>query len=126
MIGLKVITFIMKSKLVFERATLDNIFILHSLISRCINNNNKLYSAFIDLKKAFDYVVRGVLWYRLIQTGIRSKILNVIQSMYRNIKAKVKFNNTLSDEFSSYFGVRLGECVSPFFFIYYVYQWFRM
>ena len=39
-----------------------------------------------------------------------------IQSMYRNIKSRVKFDNVLSDEFSSYIGVRQGECLSPFLF----------
>ena len=100
--------------------TADNIFILHSLISHCVNNNKKLFSAFIDFKKAFDFVVRDVLWYKLIQNGVRGKILNVIQSMYRNIKSKVKFNNTLSEEFSCYVGVRQGECLSPFLFSMYI------
>ena len=40
--------------------TLDNIFLMHSLISHCLNNNKNLYSAFIDFKKAFDFVVRDV------------------------------------------------------------------
>lgn len=100
--------------------TLDNIFVLQSLISHCINSNKRLYSAFIDFKKAFDFVVRDVLWYKLIQSGVRGKILTVIQAMYRNIKSRVKFNNTLSDEFSSYVGVRQGECLSPFLFSMYI------
>ena len=76
----------------------------------------KLYSAFIDFKKAFDFVVRDILWYKLIQSWVRGKILDIIQSMYRNIKSRVKFDNVLSDEFSSYIGVRQGECLSPFLF----------
>ena len=40
--------------------------------------------------------------------------------MYRNIKSKVKFNNTLSGEFSCYVGVRQGECLSPFLFCMYI------
>lgn len=100
--------------------TIDNVFILHSLISHCINDKTKLYSAFIDFKKAFDYVVRDVLWYKLIQNGVRGKILNIIQSMYNNIKSKVKFNNVLSDDFSSHLGVRQGECLSPFLFSMYL------
>ena len=66
--------------------TLDNIFVLHSLITNCLNNNKKLYSAFIDFGKAFDFVVRDVLWFKMIESGIRGKILNLIQSMYKSIK----------------------------------------
>ena len=54
--------------------TLDNIYLMQSLISHCLNNNKKLYSAFIDFKKAFDFVVRDVLWFKLIQNGVRGKI----------------------------------------------------
>lgn len=100
--------------------TVDNIFILHSLISHCINEKKKLFAAFIDYKKAFDFVVRDVLWYKLIQSGVRGKILNVIKSMYSNIKSRVKFDNIISDEFSSFLGVRQGECLSPFLFSMYL------
>lgn len=101
-------------------STIDNVFVLHSLISHCVNENKKLYSAFIDFKKAFDFVVRDVLWYKLIQSGVRGKILDVIQSMYRNIKSRVKYDNNLSNEFSSHLGVRQGECLSPFLFSMYL------
>ena len=100
--------------------TLDNIFVLHSLITHCLNNNKKLYSAFIDFRKAFDFVVRDVLWFKLIESGIRGKILNIIQSMYKSIKSRVKFNNNLSCEFVSHIGVRQGECLSPFLFSMYI------
>ena len=81
---------------------------------------NKLYSAFIDLKKAFDFVVRDILWFKLFQSGVRGKILDIIQSMYRNIKSRVKFDNVLSDEFSSYIGVSKGVCLSLFLFSMYL------
>ena len=32
--------------------TTDNIFILHGLISHCININEKLFSAFVDFQKS--------------------------------------------------------------------------
>ena len=38
--------------------TVDNVFIIHSLITHCTNENKKLFAAFIDFKKAFDYVVK--------------------------------------------------------------------
>ena len=40
--------------------------------------------------------------------------------MYRNIKSKLKFNNTLSEEVSYYVGVRQGEPLSPFLFSMYI------
>lgn len=79
--------------------TSDNIFVLHGLITHFLNNNKKLFCSFIDFSKAFDYVVRDILWFKLIQYGIRGKILDVIVSMYKNVKSKVKFDNELSEEF---------------------------
>ena len=76
-----------------------------------------LYMVFsVDFSKAFDYVVRDNLWFKLIELGARGNILNVIMSMYNNDKSKVKFNNEKGEEFACYMGVRQGECLSPFLF----------
>ena len=58
--------------------TTDNIFSLHGHVSHYLNNNKKLFCAFIDFAKAFDYVVRDNLWYKLIKLGIKGKLLNII------------------------------------------------
>jgi len=97
-------------------STVDNVFILQSLINHCFNQNKKLFCAFVDFKKAFDFVVRDILWFKLIQYGVRGNILSVIKSMYNNISSKVKCQNTLSESFTCNLGVRQGECLSPFLF----------
>ena len=38
-------------------STIDNIFVLHGVSNHLLNENKKLYAAFIDYTKAFDYVV---------------------------------------------------------------------
>ena len=42
-------------------------------------------------------------------------MLNVVISIYEQVKSKVKYNNSLSETFDCYLGVRQGECLSPFF-----------
>ena len=101
-------------------STVDNIFALHGILTHLINKGEKLYCAFVDFTKAFDYIVRDIIWYKLIKLGINGKILNVIKSMYNNVKSKIKLNNTPSDEFNSYLGVRQGESLSPFLFAMYL------
>ena len=71
-------------------STTDHIFSLHGLISHYLNNNKKLYCAFIDFSKAFNYVVSDNLWYKLIKLGVRGEILNIIVSMYQESKCQVK------------------------------------
>ncbi len=100
--------------------TTDHIFVLHGLITHFINKGSKLFCAFVDFSKAFDYVVRENLWYKLIQLGVSGKMLNIVKSIYNNVKTRVKHNNQVSEEFSCILGVRQGECLSPFLFAMYV------
>ena len=85
-----------------------------------MNSNKQLFCSFIDFSKAFDYVVRDILWFKLLQFGVRGKMLDIIISMYENAKSRVKFNNKLSEEFTCMTGVRQGECLSPFLFAMYL------
>jgi hypothetical protein len=96
--------------------TTDNIFVLHAVITHLINNGKKLYCAFVDYTKAFDYVVRDNLWYKLIKLGVRGKILDTMRSMYVSAKSAVKINGQVSDSFFCRTGDLQGESVSPFLF----------
>ena len=103
-------------------STVDNVFIIHGLINHLLNKNKKLFAVFIDYTKAFDFVVRDIIWYKLIKTGVRGNMLNIVKSMYENFKTscKVKHNNQLSESFVSTLGVRQGESLSPFLFSMYI------
>lgn len=100
--------------------TVDNIFVLNGLITHCLNENKHLYCCFVDFAKAFDYVDRDILWYKLIKIGVRGQMLDIIRSIYNNVKSRVKNKNTLSEAFSCNIGVRQGECLSPFLFAMYI------
>ena len=101
-------------------STVDNIFVLNILITHVLNQNKKLYCAFVDFTKAFDFVVRDILWYKLIKVGVRGKMLDIIRSMYTEVKSQVKHNNIISPVLFSNIGVREGECLSPFLFSIYL------
>ena len=81
-------------------STIDNIFVLNGLITHCINSSEYLYCCFVDFTKAFDYVERDILWYKLIKIGVRGHMLDIIKSMYNTVQSRVKNNNTLSETFS--------------------------
>ena len=102
------------------RSTVDCMFVLNGIINKFIQNSKKLFTFFVDFSKAFDYVVRENLWYKLIKCGVQGKILNVIMSMYSSIKNKVYHNGEKSESFDCNLGVRQGECLSPFLFAMYV------
>ena len=87
-------------------STVDEVFVLHCLLTHVLNKGKKLYCAFVDFTKAFDYVVRDNLLYKMIKLGIRGRILNIIKSMYAIVKTRVKYDNKLGNEFFCSLGVR--------------------
>jgi hypothetical protein len=97
-------------------STVDNIFVLNGLITHILNQGKQLFTLFVDYTKAFDYVVRENLWFKLIQLGLRGNIFNIVKSIYESVKSRVKYCNKLSDEYTCMLGVRQGECLSPFLF----------
>jgi hypothetical protein len=50
--------------------TVDNIFVLHSLIAMYFSFGKKLFCSFVDFKSAFDTVWRLGLWQKLQKSNI--------------------------------------------------------
>ena len=90
-------------------STIDHTFTLKSLVDIYLSFHRKLYVAFIDYQKAFDTVWRQGLWHKLLKCGLNGRVVNVIKSMYSDIKSCVNCNNKMTDFFSSNIGVRQGE-----------------
>ena len=72
-----------------DHRTVDNIFILRTLIEQCkgrdrnrTGQKKKLYVCFVDFKKAFDTVPRDLLWQALEDTGMGHKMMRCIKSIY--------------------------------------------
>ena len=103
------------------KGTVDCIYVLTSIIDKIIRKENKkLYCSFVDFKKCFDYVYRNGIWCKLIQQGVSSKMVKMLQSMYNSVKSCVRVNGVLSDYFDSYMGVKQGEPLSPLLFVFFV------
>ena len=93
--------------------TSDNAFILHSLISRQKFKNKPLFTCFVDFTKAFDYVNRSALYYKLIHRGVNGKMLKLICDMYNKAKCRVKWKGKVGGEIESEYGVLQGGMCSP-------------
>ena len=61
-----------------QKRTVDCEFILQSIINQTIiNDERKLYAAFIDFRKAFDLVYRDGIWFKLINYGTSSTMIEI-------------------------------------------------
>jgi hypothetical protein len=98
------------------RSCADHLFTLTSIIRNRLSEHKPTFCAFIDMEKAFDFLDRNLLFYRLLLYKIDGKLLKSIMALYAQTSACVKLNATFSGWFMSNSGVRQGDSLSPILF----------
>jgi hypothetical protein len=97
--------------------TSDAHIIINNLVNKmCHSEGSKIFSCFVDFKKAFDSVPRDLLLKKLLKHGINGKFFNIIGTIYLYDKACVKDNGKKSMPFDINVGVRQGCVLSPLLF----------
>ena len=91
-------------------------FFIRQILEQSHEWNSTLYIVFIDFKQAFDRLHRDSLWKILRHYGIPKKLVNIIQSLYKNFECRVIHNNELSEPFKVNTGVKQGCILSPLLF----------
>ena len=97
-------------------------FILKTLVDKYTQKSqkngktNKLFTCFIDLKKAFDTVWHEGLLLKLQKAGIDGKMYSILKSMYNGSFSRVKCRKVLSESISIKQGVHQGSVLSPLLF----------
>ena len=102
------------------RSCLDHIYSLTSIIKNRKQAGKDTHVAFIDMEKAFDRVDRSLLYFKLLKMGIGGKVLSGVKNMYNCSKACLNINGHLTEAFSTDFGVKQGDCLSPTLFSLYI------
>ena len=74
------------------------------------------YISSIDFEKAFDWIDRDMLMYKLISYNVDGKFYKAIRAMYNNTRAIVKVNQMFSSWLDTRFGVGQGDTLSPTLF----------
>lgn len=72
---------------------------------------------FIDLRKAFDSVNRGILMKILLAYGIPQKIIDLISLLYTNTRAQVVTSVGVTKRFEILAGVLQGDTLAPYLLI---------
>ena len=101
-----------------KHRTSDDIFTLRTLVDKYVINNpkEKLYTCFIDFKKAFDSVWHDNLYYKLLQHNKGSKFYDLIKNLYSKSKCCIKINDKRTEFSSCQKGVRQGCILSRILF----------
>ena len=97
-----------------NRSTTDAIFILHNAIKI---SPNPLFICFIDLKAAYDWINRDML-FKVLDIRIKSPILvNILKIFYTGTSAAIKGSKVF---FQTFTGCRQGGLESPVLFNIYI------
>ena len=99
-----------------NRCSDAHITIYNLIKKKCHLGNSKIFSCFVDFKKAFDSVPRDLLLTKILGMGITGKFFNIIRHIYTSDKACVKLGQSRSEFFNLNIGVRQGCILSPLLF----------
>ena len=76
-----------------------------------------MHQVFIDFKKAYDSVRRGVLYTILIEFGIPKNILRLIKMSLTETYSRVRVGKNVSDRLPIRNDLKQGDALSPMFFL---------
>jgi len=99
------------------RGTVDAIFVMRQLMSMCkAAQGAPLFSAFIDLTKAYDSVNRQALWRVLHEYGVPAKLVALLEDLHTGTMSAVRMDGQVGEWFGTHVGVRQGCVIAPLLF----------
>ena len=97
--------------------TIDQVTTLKNIINKYVyDNKKKLYTCFVDFKKAFDSIWHEGLFYKRSKNKINGNFLDLIKNIYKHTRCAVKVDNKLTNFFEYNNGIRQGDLLSPTLF----------
>ena len=103
-----------------ENSTTMCTWIVTEVISYYVRNNSSVFCCLLYLKKAFDKVEFSLLFHKLKESKVPGTFIRLLVYIYLNQSCKVRWGNTLSEEFMVKNGVRQGAVLSPTLFSLYM------
>lgn len=99
-----------------HKGTTDAAFVLNHIVTAYHARKKPVFVAFVDFKKAYDWVDRELLWKCLESLGMDAACLRMLKSMYASVSLQVRIGNQLGVPFQSEAGVKQGDPLSPLLF----------
>ena len=92
-------------------------FTVLETINHMLEQGSKVFSCFLDVRKAFDTVwIDGLLFMLFSEVGIKGRMWLAIKDLHTNVKAKVLYAGSLSREIDILQGTGQGRILSPFMY----------
>jgi Reverse transcriptase (RNA-dependent DNA polymerase) len=79
-------------------------------------HKNDLHMIFIDLEKAYNKILRNIMWWALEKKLVSTKYITLIKDMYTNIVTCVRAYDDEFDIFSIKIALHQGSALSPYIF----------
>ena len=100
-----------------SRSTTSHILTLRRILEGAKMKRLPAAMVFIDFKKAFDSIHRGILMKILLAYGIPKEIVDLIGLLYSGTKAQVITPDGMTELFDILAGVLQGDTLAPYLFI---------
>ena len=90
-------------------------FTILETINHMLERGSKVFSCFLDVRKAFDTVwIDGLLYKLFNDLSIKGRMWLAIKDLYTDVKAQVLYSGELSGEFDVSQGTGQGRIFAPF------------
>ena len=99
-----------------NRSTLSAATLLKQCVEDSLDRKKKVYSCFVDYKRAFDLVDRGLLFKKMQRMGIPTNFCKMLFTLLSEMRFRIRSNGCLSPPFESFNGVPQGDPLSPLLF----------
>jgi hypothetical protein len=99
-----------------NRSTTDQIFCILQILEKKWKYNEAVHQLFIDFKKAYDSLMRKLLYNILIEFGLTMKLVRLIKMCSNETYSKVRIFKHLSVSFPIQNGIKQGDALSPLLF----------
>ena len=95
---------------------LHSSFIVQETVAHNVNGGNTVYATFLDTQKAFDTVWIEGLLYKLLKSGVNTKLWQLIKCAYTNFECAVVVAGDRGNWFSPKRGVHQGAPLSMYLY----------
>lgn len=94
--------------------TSDHLLVLKTILDKYLKKKKvKVFSCFIDMRKAFDRVCRQALLKKLADMDVVGNFFNCLKTMYESSSTCIKLSERISETFLVQIGTEQGHPLSP-------------